>query len=233
MVAVLLEMDLPTPSKHPFWFIAIFVAVMIALGAVSLFRFMVATWRDRAKERAEWKAFPAKYGLALVASSKGGVAYEGKVEGYRVMLKTGAAYAPQDERRRKPAGAGYVCIAVQCTQPQPVGLQLWKQTDVDEERKETRKLNELIIGDEELDRALIIRGKQAAQIKALLCQPEVNDSLLEFFEHWPMGIVTDYWVKCEEDTGHAGVQSPDAMLGEALELAKTLDRHALKPQGLR
>lgn len=197
-------------------------AVITALGAVKLILYLRRA-REQARAQARWIEFPGKRGLALSASTPRGAMYEGTVNGMRVMLRRGAEHAPQDDRKLKPPGPGYVCIAAQCTRPQPAGLQLWRENERDAARKETRKLNEVIIGNMELDAALIIRGKQAAEIRALLCQPEVKQAVLEFFKQWPESIVTDYWVKCEADALAKNARPPEDMLEAALSVAKALD----------
>jgi hypothetical protein len=205
--------------------LAFSAAVAIAVAAVRVFR-RVQTARHRAREVLKWVEFPGKRGLALAKSIEGSATYDGTIEGHRVALMRGAKFDLPDDRKRTPLGDRYVCVAAQCVAPQPVGLQLWKETAIDEIRKETRKLNEVIIGIEDLDRALIIRGKQAAEIRELLGKPEVSKALLAFFRDWPDSIVSDYWVKCEADIAAETPPSPEAMLHAALHLAKTLDQHA-------
>lgn len=205
--------------------LAFAAAVAIAVAAVRIFR-RVQTARHRAREVLKWVEFPGKRGLALAKSIEGSATYEGTIEGHRVTLIRGAKFDLPDDRKRAPLGDRYVCVAAQCVAPQPVGLQLWRETANDEIRKETRKLNEVIIGIEELDRALIIRGKQAAEIRALLGIPEVSQALLAFFRDWPESIVSDYWVKCEADLAAENPPAPEAMLHAALHLATILDQHA-------
>lgn len=205
--------------------LAVSAAIAIVVAAIRLSRRLRGA-RHRASALQKWVGFPGKHGLALAQSIEGSAAYEGVVEGFKVQLKRGAKFDLPDDRKRAPLGARYVCIAAQCTKPQPAGLQLWAETESDAVRKETRKLNEVVIGIEELDRALIIRGKQAAEIRALLGKPEVSQALLAFFEDWPESIVSDYWVKCEADLANENPPAPEAMLHAALHLAKTLDQHA-------
>ena len=205
--------------------LALSAAVAIAVAAVRLWRRASAS-RNRAREVLKWVEFPGKRGLALTKSIEGSASYDGAIEGHKVALMRGAKFDLPDDRKRAPLGERYVCVAAQCAAPQPVGLQLWKETKNDEIRKETRKLNEVIIDIEELDRALIIRGKQAAEIRELLGKPEVSKALLAFFRDWPDSIVSDYWVKCEADIAAETPPSPEAMLHAALHLAKTLDQHA-------
>ncbi|MCC6149346.1 MAG: hypothetical protein IT461_03770 [Planctomycetes bacterium] len=205
--------------------LAFAAAVAMAVAVVRLLR-RVSASRKRAREVLKWVEFPGKRGLALAQSIEGSAAYDGVVEGHKVAHMRGAKFDLPDDRKRAPLEDRYVCVAAQCQAPQPVGLQLWKETANDEIRKETRKLNEVIIGIEELDRALIIRGKQAAEIRALLGKPEVSQALLAFFGDWPESIVSDYWVKCEADLANENPPAPEAMLHAALHLAKTLDQHA-------
>jgi hypothetical protein len=186
--------------------------------------------REPEKLRTEFREFPSKHGLAQIENTERGQIHEGKVDGFRVIVKLGPGHAPQDDRKRHKVLAGYACVSVQCSKAQPPGLQLWKETTRDAARKETRQLNEVIVGDHDLDRALIIRGTQAAQIKQLIAQPEVREKLLEFFDEWPLSIVTDYWVKCEDDEGEPGTQLLGSMLSYALGVAKALDEHAVKPK---
>lgn len=209
--------------------LALSAAIAIVVAAIRLSRRLRGA-RHRASALQKWVGFPGKHGLALAQSIEGSAAYEGVVEGFKVQLKRGAKFDLPDDRKRAPLGARYVCIAAQCTKPQPAGLQLWAETESDAVRKETRKLNEVVIGIEKLDRALIIRGKQALEIRALLGKPELSAALLEFFEQWPGSIVTDYWVRCEADLDGEEPPEPEAMLHAALHLAKMLDKHA---QGAR
>lgn len=205
--------------------LAFSAAVAIAVAAARLYRYLRDS-RHRARALRKWIEFPGRLGLELTQSLEGSAAYEGIIEGRKVALKRGAKFEPSDDRKRAPLGDRYVCVAAQCTKPQPAGLQLWAETENDAVRKETRKLNEVIIGIEELDRALIIRGKQALEIRALLGKPELSSALLDFFTRWPGSIVTDYWVRCEADLNGEKPPEPEALLHAALHLAKMLDKHA-------
>ena len=181
------------------------------------------------KEDRTVETFAVSCGLALVANANPDMeclVFEGKVDGLSVKLSAGPDAPVQDERKRPVISDDFVSVAVQCTRPWPRGLQLWSETGLEKMRKRVRDLNEVEIGDEEMDNKLIIRGALAVEIKALLAAPQVREEMLRLFSEWPESMLSDHWIRCEQSEFKATKTMLEKMLQTALALAKVLDQAA-------